>query len=162
MKKVPVKKIALCALFSAMALIAFIIESLVPPIVIPGAKFGVSNIFILLATITLGPIYGLAVLIIKTTLGSIFAGNISAIMYSLPAGALALGIEIILIYLAKKLSLGAVSVAGSVVNITAQNVVFCLVTKTSAYLSTKCTQHSKICTHYKMVVLYSHKKSYQT
>lgn len=132
--KVSAKKIALCALFSAMALIAFTIESLIPPIVIPGAKIGVSNIFILLATICLGYPYGIAVLIVKVTLGSVFAGNISSIMYSLPAGALALTCEILLLYFAKKVSVIAVSVAGSVINITAQNVVFCLVTKTSAYL----------------------------
>ncbi len=135
MSNVKLKKVVLCALYSAFALISFYIESLFPPLIIPGAKMGISNVFILLSVLTLGPTYGYFCLFIKVCLGSVFIGNISAIMYSLPAGVLALTVEILIFYLAKKVSIISTSIAGAVISITVQNIVFCLITGTMAYLS---------------------------
>ena len=73
-------KISLCALLSAFALISFVLEGLFPPLFRPGARMGLSNVFILIAIYFLGAKYALAVLVIKTVLGSLFGGNISAIM----------------------------------------------------------------------------------
>lgn len=133
MKNTITFKISLCAVFSALALISFTLENLIPPIVIPGARIGVSNVFILLCTITLGAGYGAVALIIKCVLGSIFNGNPSAILYSLPAGALSLSIQTVLLYTTKRISVIAVSVSGGVINNTVQNTVFCLITKTHEY-----------------------------
>ena len=127
MKNALLKKFALCGILSALGVIAFVIESLFPPIFLPGARMGVSNIFILLAVIICGWQYGFAALIIKVLLGSLFSGNISAIMYSLPAGVLSLGAEILLLYFTKKISVVAISVFGAVVNTTVQNATFCLI-----------------------------------
>lgn len=131
---VKLKRITLCALFSALALLAFAIENLFPPLILPGARMGVSNIFILLSAICLGSGYAFITLIVKVILGSIFSGNISSIMYSLPAGVIGLAVELALLNFAKKVSLVSISVAGSVVNVTLQNSVFCLVTGTVEYL----------------------------
>lgn len=133
MKKNFTFKACLSALFATMALLSFMLESLVPPIIIPGARLGVSNVFVLLSTITLGAPFGVAVLVIKCVLGSIFAGNPSTIFYSLPAGAIALTFEILLLLFAKRISVVSISVAGGVINNVAQNTVFCLVTKTYEY-----------------------------
>ena len=127
-------KISLCAIFSSLAILAFMIENLFPPIFFPGAKMGISNLFILLSLIILGPWYAFITLILKTTLGSLFAGNVSAIMYSLPAGAIALTLEILAFMLLKKVSVIAVSILGAVVNASLQNVTFCLITNTAEYL----------------------------
>ncbi len=127
-------KIALCGLFSALGTVAFVIEGLFPPLFIPGAKLGVSNVFILLATIILGGGYGFCALIIKITLGSLFSGNISGILYSLPAGLISLSVEYLLLRFAKKISLPGVSVCGAVINSAVQNLVFCLITNTLSYL----------------------------
>ena len=128
-------KIALTAIYTVLALISFVIESLLPPIYLPGARIGLSNVFILLAVITVGWQYGFIALIIKCLLGSLFVGNFSAIIYSLPSGAIALMIEIILLRFTKKTSVVAVSVAGGVINVLLQNLTFCLVTKSTAYLT---------------------------
>ena len=56
-------------------------------------------------------------------------------MYSIPAGVLSLSVQTLLIYFTKKVSVIAVSVSGSVINTVTQNLVFCLVTNTAAYLS---------------------------
>jgi heptaprenyl diphosphate synthase len=130
----PSLKYSLTAMFTAVALITFIIENLFPPLLFPGARMGLSNILILLCAILCGPIEASICLIIKTVLGSIFAGNVSAIMYSLPAGAISLTIQIILLYFIKKISVVAISICGAVINTCIQNLTFCLVTATIEYL----------------------------
>ncbi len=134
MKNIPLKKITVCAILSALSVITFIIENLFPPIIIPGAKMGLSNVFILISAIILGSGYGFITLFIKVTLGSLFSGNFSAIIYSFPAGALALSIELIILTFIKKTSIIATSVAGAVSNITIQNLIFCFYTNTLGYL----------------------------
>lgn len=128
-------KISLCALLSAFALIAFVLEGLFPPLFLPGARMGLSNVFILVAIYFLGAKYALVVLVIKTVLGSLFGGNISAVMYSLPSGLIALTIELVLIYFTKRVSIVAISVFGSVINVTVQNLIFCLVGESIEFLS---------------------------
>ena len=41
-------KLCMAGLFASLSIIAFTIENLIPPIFIPGAKLGFSNVFILL------------------------------------------------------------------------------------------------------------------
>ncbi len=127
MKNVKIYKITLCSLLSAMALITFTLESLFPPIILPGARLGLSNIFILLSAILLGAPYAFCSLIVKTVIGSLFAGNISMILYSLPAGIVSLTIELLILHFIKKSSVVSVSVAGAVINTALQNASFCLV-----------------------------------
>ena len=134
MNKTKTFKFTLCAILTAFAIITFVIENLFPPLFFPGAKMGISNVFILLSLIILGPTYAFITLVVKTVLGSLFAGNISAILYSLPAGAIALSVEILAIVLLKKVSVVAVSILGAVINISLQNVTFCLLTNTIQYL----------------------------
>lgn len=125
-------KIAAAGLLAALALIAFVLENLLPPLFIPGARLGLSNIFIMLAVFTLGCGYGYVALICKTVIGSVVTGNISAIIYSLPAGFVSLTLLICAAYFIK-CSIIAASVLSSVVNITVQNTVFCLVTDAFEY-----------------------------
>ncbi len=129
-----VKKITQCALLTALALIAFMLEGLLPPLFLPGARLGVSNVFILLCAYICGGKYALVSVTLKTLLGSMFSGNISSLMYSLPAGLISLCLELFLLFGTKKVSLLCSSVAGAVVNVTVQNLVFCLVTGASEYL----------------------------
>ena len=134
MRAYPVRKIVFTALLSAAALISFLIESLFPPLFIPGARLGISNVFVLFALITLGVKEGLAVLTIKILLGSIFTGNISAALYSLPAGIISFSLQALLVVFSKKISVISLSTLGGVVNLTVQNLVFCLIAGGSEYL----------------------------
>ncbi len=127
-------RISLTAILAVFATLTFMLENLFPPIILPGARMGLSNVFILLTVILLGPVESVCVLIIKTLLGSLFSGNVSAIMYSIPAGLVSLGVEIILIYFIKRISVLSISVFGAIINVIVQNGVFCLVTKTVEYL----------------------------
>ena len=131
MKKSSTFKFTLCAIYSALGILSFMLENLFPPLFIPGARLGISNVFILLATVTLGYTYGLTVLIIKTLFGSLFSGNVSALLYSLPSGIISLSLETLLLLAIDRISIVAVSVAGGVINVTVQNAIFCAVTKTA-------------------------------
>lgn len=125
-------KIAAAGLYSALALITFTLENLLPPLFIPGARLGLSNIFIIVSALTLGSVWGFAVLAVKTVVGSLIAGNFSAVLYSLPAGIIALLLQLLAIR-AIKCSVIAASVLGATVNITVQNTVFCLVAGAAEY-----------------------------
>lgn len=124
---------AVCGVMSALSLIAFTLENLLPPLILPGARLGLSNIFILLTALLVGGAYGYAALAVKTLIGSIIIGNFSAVLYSLPAGIIALTLELTAILYFRNVGIIAASVLGSVINITVQNAVFCLVTKTTEY-----------------------------
>lgn len=127
MKTLTLKKTVLAGLFSALALISFVIESLFPPLFIPGARLGISNVFVLLSAVILGSPYAMFTLVIKTVLGSVFSGNVFSIIYSLPAGAVSLAIELLLLKKIKRFSMPAISLVGAVVNNVLQNVTYCFV-----------------------------------
>ena len=128
MNKQAIFKSVMCALTAALSTLAFTIENLFPPLILPGARIGISNVFILFSAIFLGGKYAFITLIIKTVLGSLFAGNPFAIIYSLPAGAVALSVELLIIYKIKNTSVVCASVAGAILNTTVQNLIFCLLT----------------------------------
>ena len=114
MQKNYLKNLTLCAVYSALATISFVLETLLPPLVLPGARIGVSNLFILLATFTLGYWQGYFVLIVKCLLGSLFSANISALIYSLSAGITSLSAQILIFVLVNKASIISISVFGAV------------------------------------------------
>ncbi len=131
--KLSLRKITLTAILSAFSLIAFMLESLLPPLLLPGAKIGFANIFVLLAVILLGHGYGGIVLLIKVVLGSLFSGNISAMLYSLPAGICYFVIELVLFIFIDKISIVAISVVGAIVNTSVQTLIFCYISNTPAF-----------------------------
>ncbi|MCD7729208.1 MAG: Gx transporter family protein [Clostridia bacterium] len=129
------KKIAMLALLSALGLITFVIENQFPPLFVPGAKMGLANIFSLAAIIMYGPLEGLCVVAVRTVLGSLFAGNISMLLYSLTGGVVAWAVSSLLIYLAcPKVSVFAVSVVAAVCHNITQNIVYVFITGTSLML----------------------------
>lgn len=125
------RRLAVLAVLTAMGLIMFVVESLFPPLFLPGAKMGLSNIFSLLALFVLGPTEAFVSVIVRTTLGSVFTGNISTLMYSMTAGLTAVAVSSVLVeFVYPRVSIVAVSVVAAVMHNVAQNVVFCLVSNT--------------------------------
>lgn len=81
------KKIVVLALFTAIALTIFMIESQIPPLVpIPGIKLGLANIVTVFVVFAIGSKEGAAVLFCRIFLGAVFAGNFSTIFYSAAGG----------------------------------------------------------------------------
>lgn len=129
------KRIAADALFAALALITFLIENLFPPI-FPGAKMGLSNIFSLAALILYGPVDAFAVVIVRTLLGALFAGNVSALIYSFTGGMAAMAVSSILLYLLyPHISIMAISIVAAVMHNIVQNIMFVVVSETALVFS---------------------------
>ncbi|MDE6585259.1 MAG: Gx transporter family protein [Clostridia bacterium] len=119
------KKIAVLAMFTGLSLIMFIIESLFPPMLIPGAKMGLANIFSFAALIMYSPLEAFIVVAVRTGLGAIYAGNVSALLYSFTGGVVSMAVSSILMYTVyPKISVMSVSIAAAVAHNITQNVVF--------------------------------------
>lgn len=118
-------KIATLAVFTSLSLITFLIENLFPPLIIPGAKMGLSNIFSLTVLIMYGPIEAFAVVIVRTILGAIFAGNVSMLLYSFTGGIVSMMVSAILLYtIYPKVSLLSISIVAAICHNMTQNIVF--------------------------------------
>lgn len=125
--KFAAKKIAVLALLTGLSLITFIIESLFPPLIIPGAKMGLANVFSFAALIMYSPWEAFLVVAVRTLLGAVYAGNFSALLYSFTGGVVSMAVSSLLMYLAyPKISVMAVSVAAAVAHNITQNAVFVL------------------------------------
>jgi heptaprenyl diphosphate synthase len=85
-----VREIALVGALSAIALTIFMLEAQLPPIVpLPGIKPGLANIITLVTMAVLGRRDAFLVLFVRVMLGSVFAGNLSALIFSACGGLLA-------------------------------------------------------------------------
>jgi len=81
------KKITLLGLLIAQALALHIIERFIPvPIPILGVKLGLANIITLFTIIILGFKEAVLVVIVRTFLGSLFAGGPSSFLFSIIGG----------------------------------------------------------------------------
>lgn len=130
------KRIATLSVLCAMGLIMFMVESLFPPLFLPGAKMGLSNIFSLLTLYLLGPVDALIVVVVRTVLGSMFGGGMSTLMYSLTAGIVSVVISAFLVEFAyPHVSIIAISVVSAICHNITQNVVFCLISNTPEMFS---------------------------
>ena len=96
---------------------------------------GLSNIFSLLTLVLYGLPEALLVVIARTVLGSLFAGNASLLLYSLTAGVASVIVSRLLMFAFPKVSLLAVSVVSAVVHNTVQLLVYCALTQTTLIFS---------------------------
>lgn len=109
------KDIALCAVLTALALGLSVMENLIPvtaAIPIPGVKLGLANIVTVFALYELGAAPAVCILIARCLLGSLFAGNFSALLYSLLGGVTAMLVMIALKH-CRRLSIYGVSIGGA-------------------------------------------------
>ncbi|NLU25419.1 MAG: Gx transporter family protein [Clostridiales bacterium] len=113
--KVSTQKLALCAVLTALALGLSYMENLFPIsllIPLPGIKLGLANIVTVFALYELGVWPALSILVARCLLGAVFAGNASALIFSLMGGVLAM-LAMILLKRFKKLSIFGVSSGGA-------------------------------------------------
>ena len=113
------KRVCRDALMTAAALLMFMIENLFPPLLAfaPGAKIGLSNAVTLITLVIIGVPDAFAVLVIRCVLGSLVTGNPFAIVYSLSAGLISLGIQTALyITVFPHISIMAISLSGAIVH----------------------------------------------
>ena len=115
MQKWTTKHLTLCAVLTALALALSTLENLFPVtllIPLPGVKLGLANIVTLFALYYLGTGSAFMILIARCLLGALFAGNASALLFSLLGGVFAMAI-MALLRRCRKLSVYGVSIAGA-------------------------------------------------
>lgn len=106
---------ALGAILTALALGLSTMENFFPItllIPLPGVKLGLGNIVTVFALYELGALPALAILVARCLLGSLFAGNASALIFSLLGGLTAM-LTMILLKQLPKLSIFGVSIGGA-------------------------------------------------
>ena len=113
--KLNARSIALCAVLTALALGLSTLENLFPVTLIvplPGVKLGLANIVTVFALYELGAVPALTILTARCLLGGLFAGNLSALLFSLLGGFTAMLVMIALKH-CKGLSIYGVSIGGA-------------------------------------------------
>lgn len=114
--RISTKKIALCGVLTALAMIFSYIESVIPvPILVPGIKLGVANIAVITILYVLGVKEAIVINLLRIVLTSLLFGNVNSFLFSISGAALSLTIMIIM----KKLdffSCIGVSVCGGVMH----------------------------------------------
>ncbi|MCH5200494.1 MAG: Gx transporter family protein [Oscillospiraceae bacterium] len=126
-----VKRIAELALLTALALIIFVVELQIPSLTpIPGIKLGLANIITVFAVYRYRAGEAALVLLARIILGSLFSGNMTAIMYSLAGGALCLLGMLLLKRVIPLKHMWLCSVFGAVLHNVGQTAVACAVTGT--------------------------------
>ena len=109
------KKLITLALLCAIALIIFIIELQIPPIVpIPGVKMGLANIVTLFALGLFSPYEAFLILIVRIILGSVFSGQVMSIAYSLAGGIFCFITMSILFKFKKTIPVWVISIFGAI------------------------------------------------
>lgn len=89
--KIGTKKLIALALIVSTALIIHFLEGFIP-VPAPGAKLGLANIMMLITLVLYGPLEALTVLVLRSVLGGLLAGNPWSILYSLSGGFLSLAV----------------------------------------------------------------------
>lgn len=129
------KKIAYCAMLTALSMIFSYIEALIPlSIGIPGIKLGLSNLVVVSGLYFMPAGWVFLVLILKVTLVSFLFGNLSMLIYSMAGGVLSF-LVMLVIKRIKGFSMIGVSMAGGVSHNIGQLIVAVLVVEGFAPLS---------------------------
>ena len=133
------KELAVCGMLTALAIILSIVERMFPLdaiIPIPGVKLGLANVVTLFALTRLGLRDSLAVVVVRVTLASLLMGSVTAFLFSLFGGLLALFAMWALLHVEGKFcSLLGVSVAGAAAHNIGQIAAAVLWMKTTAVLA---------------------------
>ena len=109
------RQLTLCGVLTALALALSYMENLFPltlAIPLPGVKLGLANIVTVFALYALGAAPAFLILIARCLLGAIFAGNMSALIFSLLGGVAAMAVMALLSRLGR-LSVYGVSIGGA-------------------------------------------------
>lgn len=132
-KKLNTRKLTKLSLLTAIALIIFIIEMRLPDLSgIPGVKLGLANIITVYALYHFKAYEVAMVVFVRILLGSVFGGNMSAMIYSLSGAVLCLAGMIFLKKIINEKYIWLSSVAGAILHNTGQILAAMAVTRSTA------------------------------
>lgn len=121
------KRLTALSMLLCAALIIFIVEAHIPPLVpIPGIKLGLANVITLITMYLFSRKEAFLVLVLRIMLSSIFVGNWFAFLYSVAGGVCCYGIMCIGAFFMDEDNLWIVSVLGAIFHNVGQILVACL------------------------------------
>lgn len=130
-----IRKLALCALLTAIALTIFVVEAQFPlPVPVPGLKLGLSNIVTLFALAVFGWKEALAIVLVRIFLGNLITGQMMSLLYSLAGGLLSFACMALSLRILKQDQLWIAGVLGGITHNLGQMAVAVAVTQTPALL----------------------------
>ena len=128
------RKITICGLMTALAMIFSYIESLVPiPIPVPGVKLGLANMAIMIVMFTIGTREAVFVDIIRVVLTSMLFGNFNSFLFSISGAVLSIVVMAVLKHTDKFSEVG-ISVTGGVMHNIGQIIAAIIIMDTSAII----------------------------
>ena len=111
------KRIAVCGLLTALALVLSLVERLFPlsaAVPVPGIKLGLANVVTLFALTRLGKRDAFAILLVRVVLASVFMGSVTSFLFALFGGVLALAVMALLLpFEGRWFSIPGISAAGA-------------------------------------------------
>lgn len=108
------KKVSICAILIALALVFSYVEAMIPfNFGIPGIKLGLANLVIVIGLYLLKPHEVLIISVVRILLAGFMFGSGSSILYSLAGGLLSFAVMVLLIKI-KGFSILIVSIVGGV------------------------------------------------
>lgn len=136
MNRTYVRKLALLALLTAIALTIFVVEAQFPlPVPVPGMKLGLSNIVTLFTLSVFGWKEALAILLVRVFLGNLVTGQMMSLFYSLAGGLLSFACMALILRFLKNDQLWVAGVTGGITHNIGQMAVALFVTRTPALLA---------------------------
>ena len=131
-----IKRLALLALLTSVALIIFVIELQIPPLApVPGMKIGLANIITVYAVYKFSAKDCTLILLSRVILGSLIAGNMISLIYSLSGGMLCLLGMLLLRKAIDKKHIWVCSILGAVLHNIGQTAAALAVMQTTAVLT---------------------------
>ncbi len=125
------KRMVWLSLLTAIALTIFMVEAQIPmPIPVAGVKLGLANIVTLFTLCILGPWDALMVLLLRCVLGCVFAGQITALFYSITGGLFSWLVTLLMRKITTDKQIFIVSIVGSIFHNIGQIIVAILMTGT--------------------------------
>jgi heptaprenyl diphosphate synthase len=126
------RKIAVCGLMTAIAMIFSYIESLIPiPLPVPGIKLGIANMAIIVVLFIIGISEAVIVDILRVVLTAALFGNFNSFMFSISGAVLSI-LVMSLLKKTDKFSEVGISVAGGVMHNVGQTIAAVFIMQTSA------------------------------
>lgn len=116
-----VKKMTVLSLYTAVALILFVVESVIPmPVPLPFVKLGLANIITLIVLVCYSPKDAFLVLMLRIFLASVFYGQIVYLVYSMAGGILCFLADVVINRLLKGKYIYITAVFGALFHNTGQ------------------------------------------
>ena len=129
----PVRRLTVCSLLTAVALTIFVLEAQIPlPLPVPGLKLGLSNVVTVFALAVLGWKEALAIVLLRIVLGNLLIGQPLAMLYSLAGGLISFLCMALILRVLKKHQLWICGVFGGIAHNIGQMAVAAAVTATPA------------------------------